>query len=232
MEVRLSRPCGSAPARVARSSEWACRSVTWSRSEYPSSWAFRTARAYWSRPACRSESKCWSRNRRERPSGREPNEAARRRRCLQRRGNTRRRRRRRGRRRSDETGSAGPRTLATSRESLSKLDEPRGLDRRVGEKTSVEVGLDRLVERQNHHRFAASLEAAHLHRRDVDVARAEQRADLADDAGLVSVVDKEQVPAVQNDVYPILIDPHEVSFAVDRRAGELVNEAIARVDAE
>src|SRR5712691_10497181 len=64
---------------------------------------------------------------------------------------------------------------------------------------------DRVVEREDHQRLTARMEAADLHRGDVHVVLAEERAHPPDEAGLVLMLCEEQV-TFDGHVDPVPID--------------------------
>ncbi len=57
---------------------------------------------------------------------------------------------------------------------------------------------------------SATVLAADAHEADVDVSLAQQRADAADHAGLVHVLDQQQVALARRDVDPEVVDLDDV----------------------
>ena len=85
-----------------------------------------------------------------------------------------------------------------------------------------EAGGDGVVEAEHHHGVAPHDAPAHLHRGDVHVVLAQQRAQLADDAGHVAVAGEQHVAAGRH-VHRELIDGGDPQFAVgEHRSGHAV----------
>src|SRR5258706_7608045 len=92
----------------------------------------------------------------------------------------------------------------------------------VGERADACADLvgHRIVERQDHQRLAARGKASDLHRRDVPVVLAEQRAGAADEAGLVLMLREEQV-ALDRHVDPEPVYEHDAWLALHERPRDL-----------
>src|SRR6266550_1647185 len=100
---------------------------------------------------------------------------------------------------------------STGRERVPLDPEPCGSDRvDVRERADTRAHLvgDRVVEREDHERFAPRVETPDLHRRDVHVVLAEERPHATDEAGLVLVLRQEEM-ALHRDIDPEPVDEHD-----------------------
>src|SRR4029077_13060059 len=78
----------------------------------------------------------------------------------------------------------------------------------------------RVVEREDHERLAPRMEATDLHRRDVHVVLAEQRAHATDETGLVLMLRQKEM-AVHGHVDPEAVDEDDPRVALHERSCDL-----------
>src|SRR5207249_2872081 len=129
----------------------------------------------------------------------------------------------RHRRRGDLVGAGDLARDAPARRDRPDLDaelrSPHAID--VVERADLRAHLvgHGVVERQDHQRLAARVKTPYLHRRDVHVVLAEQRADAADEARLVLVFRKEQVTLDRN-VDPKAVNEHDPRLALHQRPAD------------
>src|SRR5437879_474385 len=102
----------------------------------------------------------------------------------------------------------------------SETGGPYAID--VGERADARAHLvwHRIVEREDHQRFAARMKSADLHRRDVHVVLSEQRTDAPHEAGFVLMLREQQVPFDRN-VDPEPVDEHDARLALHQRPSDL-----------
>src|SRR5439155_11411446 len=102
----------------------------------------------------------------------------------------------------------------------SQAGGPYAID--VGERADARAHLvgHRIVEREDHERFATRMKSTDLHRRDVHVVLSEQRPDTAHEAGLVLMLREQQV-ALDRDVDPEPVDEDDARLALHERPRDL-----------